>query len=266
MIESKNLPTSILEHLRGEIITYQLKGGQKLNEIQLASALQVSRPPLREAFQILEQEQLLVSVPRKGRFVAEVSEENYQKIYEARKMIECYVIDLLKATNVRHLPQVEMAIAKVLMKPIPSDDPYEKLRYIEAIDDFHINLVNSVQNGFLSHFYGTIRFNIYRYHYWLRMLCSPLSLLPQTARTLIQEHQRVLDFIQEGEYEKANDCLCSHMDSAWRLMKENFQKRAAPRVEVSKSIQDGYGWDFPIRADAYISVSGESGRGGELKH
>lgn len=156
-----------------------------------------------------------------------------------------------------------MAIAKVLIKPIPSDDPYEKLRYIEAIDDFHINLVNSVQNGFLSHFYGTIRFNIYRYHYRLRMLCSPLSVLPQTARALIREHQRVLDFIQEGEYEKAKDCLCSHMDSAWSLMKENFQKRAAPKLEVSKPMRDGYGWDFPIRADAYISVSGESGRGGE---
>ncbi len=263
MIESKNLTTSILEHLRGEIITYQLKGGQKLNEIQLSSELKVSRPPLREAFQILEQEHLLVSVPRKGRFVVEVSEENYQKIYEARKMIECYVIDLLKAKNVRRLPQVEMAIAKVLIKPIPSDDPYEKLRYIEAIDDFHINLVNSVENGFLSHFYGTIRFNIYRYHYWLRMLCSPLSVLPQTAKTLIQEHQRVLDFIQEGEYEKANDCLCSHMDSAWRLMKENFQKKGAPMFEVSRPIRDGYGWGFPVRTDVNISVSGEEGRGGE---
>jgi len=263
LIESKNLTTSILEHLRGEIITYQLKGGQKLNEIQLSSELKVSRPPLREAFQILEQEHLLVSVPRKGRFVVEVSEENYQKINEARKMIECYVIDLLKAKNVRRLPHVEMAIAKVLVKPIPSDDPYEKLRYIEAIDDFHINLVNSVENGFLSHFYGTLRFNIYRYHYWLRMLCSPLAALPQTAKSLIQEHQRVLDFIQEGEYEKANDCLCAHMDAAGRLMKENFQKKGAPMFEGSKPIRDGYGWGSSVRADVNISVSGEKGRGGE---
>ena len=35
MIENKSLTTSILEHLRGEIITYQLKGGQKLNENRL---------------------------------------------------------------------------------------------------------------------------------------------------------------------------------------------------------------------------------------
>ena len=225
MIEKKSLTTSILEHLRGEIITYQLKGGQKLNENYLSSELKVSRPPLREAFQILEQEHLLISVPRKGRFVVEISEGNYQKIYEARKMIECYVIDLLKSKNIRRLPQVELAITKVLEKPMPPDDPYEKLHYIEAIDDFHINLVNSVENEFLSHFYGTLRFNVYRYHYWLRVLCFPFSLLPQAAKSLTQEHRRVLDFIQKGEYEKAKDCLQSHMDEAFRLMKENFSKR-----------------------------------------
>jgi DNA-binding GntR family transcriptional regulator len=230
MIENKSLTTSILEHLRGEIITSQLKGGQKLNENHISSELKVSRPPLREAFQILEQEHLLVSVPRKGRFVVEISEQNYQKIYEARKMIECYVIDLLEANNIRTLPQVELAMKKVLEKSMPSDDPYEKLHYIEAIDDFHINLVNSVKNEFLSHFYGTLQFNIYRYHYWLRVLCSPLALLPQAAQSLIQEHRRVLDFIQMGKYEKAKDCLQSHMDKAFRLMKENFSKTRRPEM------------------------------------
>ncbi len=224
MIENKSLTTSILEHIRGEIITFQLKGGQKLNENRLSSELEVSRPPLREAFQILEQEHLLVSVPRKGRFVAETSEENYEKIYEARKMIECYVIELLRAKNIRSLPQVASSITQTFKKPLPPDDPYEKLHYIEAIDDFHVKLVDSVKNAFLSHFYGTIRFNIYRYHYWLRILCAPPSLLPQAAKGLIQEHRRVLDFIQKGEYARANDALKSHMDAAWKLMKENFSK------------------------------------------
>ncbi len=224
MIENKSLTTSILEHLRGNIITYQLKGGQKLNENQLSTELNVSRPPLREAFQVLEQEHLLVSIPRKGRFVAETSEENYQKIYEARKMIECYVIDLLKVKNIRSLPQVESAITNSLKKLPPADDPHEKWHYIEAIDEFHISLVDSVENEFLSHFYGTIRFNIYRYQYWLRVLCSPQPFRPQVFKTLIQEHRRILNFIQESEYAKAKDFLSAHMDEAWKLMKENFSK------------------------------------------
>ncbi len=224
LVESKSLTTSILEHLRGEIITCRLKGGQKLNENQLSSELKVSRPPLREAFQVLEQEHLLMSIPRRGRFVVETSEENCQRIYEARKMIECYVIDLLKARNVRSLPDVELAITKALKKAMPSDDPYEKWHYLEALDEFHLELVDSVENEFLSHFYGTIRFNICRYQYWLRVLCSPQAFRPQITKTLMQEHRRVLDFIQKGEYQKAKDCLCFHMDAAWRLMQENFSK------------------------------------------
>ncbi len=224
MIQNKSLTTSILEHIRGEIITFHLKGGQKLNENQLSAELEVSRPPLREAFQILEQEHLLVSLPRKGRFVAETSAENYERIYEARKMIECYVIEVLRAKNIRSLPQVEAAVTQTLKEPLPSDDSYQKLRYIEAIDDFHVKLVDSVNNAFLSHFYGTIRFNIYRYHYWLRILCTPHALLPQVAKALIQEHRRVLDFIQKGEYAKANGALKFHMETAWKLMKENFSK------------------------------------------
>jgi hypothetical protein len=63
-------------------------------------------------------------------------------------MIECYVIDLLRVEKVRSLPQVESAITKVLKNPMPADDPYEKWHYIKAIDDFHIKLIDSVENEF----------------------------------------------------------------------------------------------------------------------
>ncbi len=222
MLENKSLATSILEHLRVEIITSHLQGGQKLNENQLSSQLNVSRQPLREAFQILEQEHFIVSLPRRGRFVVGTSEENYRKIHAARKMIECHVIDLLKEENVRSLPQVELAITNVLKNPIVSDDPYEKWKYIKATDDFHIKLVESVNNEFISHFYGTIQFNIYRYHYWLRVLCAPQAFLPGTSDPFVLEHRLILNYIEKGEYEKAKNCLKSHMDASWKLMKENF--------------------------------------------
>jgi len=45
-------------------------------------------PPLRKALQILEQEYLLMSIPRKGRYKAPIHETNRDKIYEAQRMIE----------------------------------------------------------------------------------------------------------------------------------------------------------------------------------
>lgn len=99
MIENKSLTRSILEHLRGQIITCQLRGGQKLNENQLSLEFNVSRPPMREAFQILEHEHFIVSIPRNGRYVTEISKRNYEKIHESRRMMECYVKDRSLSEN-----------------------------------------------------------------------------------------------------------------------------------------------------------------------
>jgi DNA-binding GntR family transcriptional regulator len=47
---------SVAQYLRENIFSGELAPGQKLNELELSSRLGVSRPPLREAFRILENE------------------------------------------------------------------------------------------------------------------------------------------------------------------------------------------------------------------
>jgi DNA-binding GntR family transcriptional regulator len=222
MIESKRLTRNILEHLRSQIVTCQLPGGQKLNEILLSSQLNVSRPPLREAFQILEQEHFIVSVPRKGRYVAKISQESYERIHEVKKMMECYAIDYLKANNIRNLAAVELALVEVSKKPRPTEDPFEKLNYLEALFEFHVRLIDSVNNELLSFFYGTIRYNISRYQYWLRVLQSPNLFAPNVINDIIEEHHKILNLIKNGEYDDAKHYLMSHMDETLRLMKTNF--------------------------------------------
>ena len=57
---------SVVQSLRTQIIIGELTPGQKLNELVLSSLLGISRPPLREAFRLLENEHLAHSIPRKG--------------------------------------------------------------------------------------------------------------------------------------------------------------------------------------------------------
>ena len=56
--------------LREAILKGELKPGERLMELQLASKLGVSRTPIREAIRMLEQEGLAVTVPRRGAEVA----------------------------------------------------------------------------------------------------------------------------------------------------------------------------------------------------
>jgi DNA-binding GntR family transcriptional regulator len=97
----KVLRDSITEYIRAQIIAGRLAPGQRLNEAGLSETLNVSRSPLREALLILERENLVVNIPRKGTYVTPMSEENMEMIYQVMEMVELYAIQNLK---VKKLP------------------------------------------------------------------------------------------------------------------------------------------------------------------
>ena len=64
----------VFNTLRQAILKGELKPGERLMEIALAERLGVSRTPIREAMRKLEQEGLVVMIPRRG---AQVAKENH---------------------------------------------------------------------------------------------------------------------------------------------------------------------------------------------
>jgi DNA-binding GntR family transcriptional regulator len=83
--------------LREAIIAGRLKPGDRLNESKLAREHQVSRIPVREALQLLQQQGLLMSSPRRGMFVNKLSEEDSQKINSLRIILEAEALKLCRA-------------------------------------------------------------------------------------------------------------------------------------------------------------------------
>ena len=130
-MEILNVTTTALQVLREKIITGELKSGQKLNETGLSVKLGISRPPLREAFRVLEKDHMVVNIPRKGTYVAELSVRDFEELSQTREMIECYTIDLLRASNIRNLPKVTLAINRALSLPLPLNtvNPEQLLNY-----------------------------------------------------------------------------------------------------------------------------------------
>ncbi len=201
----QSITESIVEHLRIHIIVGALKPGQKLNEIKLSSHLGVSRPPLREAFRVLENEHLVISVTRKGSYVTEISLDDCQEVFEVREMIECAAVDLLKAKRIRSLPDVASVLKKTAGLSIPnSSDPHIRFQYLKAIDDFHIKLVESAGNSRLTGFYNAIFISMARYQamYMYKILYMEKS----------QEiHEQILHLIAGGDYAGAKKILKSHI-------------------------------------------------------
>ena len=86
--EYKPLRDVVFENLREAIVEGRLKPGQRLMEVQLAEQLGVSRTPVREAIRKLELEGLVVMLPRKGAYVANMSLKDLIDVLEIRASLE----------------------------------------------------------------------------------------------------------------------------------------------------------------------------------
>jgi DNA-binding GntR family transcriptional regulator len=215
-MEILGVTKSTVQYLREQIITGELAPGQKLNELEISSNLGISRPPLREAFRILENEHLVLSIPRKGCYVSKVSMEDCRHIYEAREMIECHAIELLKAQNVRHLPEVASALASV-SPVLPKLYHGNRAKIKESqnpFPGFHIKLVESTGNRWVIHLYNAISSNLARYQY----MCFVPGLLTKVQ----EEHEQILDFIKRGNYDQAKDLLRSHINSFFKVIEDRI--------------------------------------------
>lgn len=219
---------SVYQYLREKIITAELPAGQKLNENQLASLLDISRPPLREAFQILEHEHLVVNIPRKGTYVALTSTKDLQEVYHARKMIECYAIDLLRVKNIRDLPQVAAALDYTSDLSLQdSAKPGDRLNYLMAFANFHIKLVESAGNSRLIHFYEIISSNLARYQFMY-------AYLPGLTRNSQEEHHQILEYIKSGAYDRAKVYLGTHIDFFIELLRPKISEVNSKDQEVQR--------------------------------
>jgi DNA-binding GntR family transcriptional regulator len=211
-IETLSVTNSIVEYLRGKIIIGELPGGQRLNENQLAPKLGISRPPMREAFRILEHEHVIVSIPRKGVYIKELSINDCQEVYQMREMLECFAVDLLKAQNISSLPEVSLALTSEsgLLIP-PDDDQDQRLKYLKIFADFHIKMVEAPGNNRLDYFYKSIQSTLYRYQF---MYLS----LPGAGPHSFEEHHHILNLITAGAYDEAKKSLKAHIDRMFELL------------------------------------------------
>jgi DNA-binding GntR family transcriptional regulator len=224
-MEVLNVTASALQFLRDEIITGELRPGEKLNEVTLAMKLGISRPPLREAFRILEKDHMVVNIPRRGTYVTELSIKDFIEVSQVREMVECFAIDLLKASNIRDMAKVTLALDKSLnlSTPFNSVEPEQLLHNIKVILNFHISMVESCENHRLAQFYHSIMFNLARYQFIYFYIDG-------TAEQSLDDHRRILDFIQDGSYEDAREQLREHINYAVELVKQRISHPAISRA------------------------------------
>jgi len=83
-----SLHDDVAADLRERIFEGELGPGSFLDELRLAQEMNISRTPLREALKVLTKEGLVRHEPRRGCFVAEVTEKDLDEIFPVLALLE----------------------------------------------------------------------------------------------------------------------------------------------------------------------------------
>jgi DNA-binding GntR family transcriptional regulator len=87
-IRKQTYSGQITEYIKACILKGEFTPGDKINEVDLAEQLGVSRAPIREALQHLAESGLLISVPQKGKFIANLTAKEIRDSYFTGGVLE----------------------------------------------------------------------------------------------------------------------------------------------------------------------------------
>lgn len=78
----------VAERLRARIYAHELSPGAWIDEQSIADEFGISRTPMREALKVLASEGLVILKPRRGCYVAEMSERDIDEIFPVLALLE----------------------------------------------------------------------------------------------------------------------------------------------------------------------------------
>lgn len=101
----------VADRLRGMVLDGDLQPGQRLAEEQVRADLGVARSTLREAFQLLIRERLLVHHLSRGVFVRELTRQDVSDLYQVRRVVECGALAEVDVLRPEDLRRISLALA-----------------------------------------------------------------------------------------------------------------------------------------------------------
>ena len=91
-IPRQSLSAAVVERLREKILNGELREGEQLRQDAIAAEFQISRIPVREALSHLAAEGLITIVANRGAVVSALSPDEVMQLFEARAVMECYML------------------------------------------------------------------------------------------------------------------------------------------------------------------------------
>ena len=195
-----NLSAEIRDKVREDIVSGRMRPNQRINEVQLAKQLEVSRTPLRESLFGLVNEKLVTEIPRRGFFVAPFRVEEILELYAIRQILDPAALKLAGKPRDKTLEKLTVLNDKIAKAKRVKD-------IIELDDRWHLLLVEGCNNQILLNLIQEhmIRTRRYEFAYFSQS---------KNLTVATDEHTAILDALRAGKINMACKCLLQNMTSA----------------------------------------------------
>lgn len=145
-IQYTDLSYQAYAKIREMILSGELEPGEKIPQEKIASMLGVSRMPLHKAFQMLEDEFLVESIPRRGIFVKKTDLVAIMEAFECREGLE----GIAARRAAQWMTDEQLYFLKSLFHPFKDLDNIDENKYQTADHTFHETIIKYSGNSVLQ--------------------------------------------------------------------------------------------------------------------
>lgn len=190
----------IYDQLKHMAVTFQMRPGDRINEMALSKKLGASRTPLREALNRLTAENFFTFRPREGFFCRQLDPKTIFDLFELRQIIECAAVELAceRASD--------MELAEMRARLYASGLEISGLTVAEACardEVFHQDIAKLSENAVLAAQLMAINEQI-RYIRWISMSSGK-------AKNTKNEHKLIMQAMIDRNAELASDTMSNHI-------------------------------------------------------
>jgi phosphonate utilization transcriptional regulator len=202
LLREHSLASLAQQEIERRIVSGEFASGAKLNEVDVASTLGISRGPVREAFSALGQAGLVRVEKNRGVFVRQVSLEEANEFYEVRAALEGLIGKLAaRRIAIDEIEQLRGVVKR--MHQVHKSRRAEE--YFVLNVEFHDLLARAARNNaLLAHYRGVVnQLDLYRR--------ATISRSAENIPLSTREHEAIVEAVAARDESRAERLLTEHV-------------------------------------------------------
>lgn len=186
------------------IVSGELPGGELVSEGDIASRLEISRTPVREAFLRLQVEGWMRLYPKRGALVVPIAVGEAENVVDARRLVEAgSVRAFIEDARARESVVAALRENLQLQQQLAVDGTAAQFSDVDA--DFHRTVVRAGGNPLLDAFYDGLR------ERQRRMTAASVTRDPGQISRIVDDHRRLVELIEAGDADGFERAVETHM-------------------------------------------------------